>query len=125
MLRKNKDRAKTILERRKRRNRFKLKKSLGNKPRLSVFMSNLHIYAQIIDDIKGITIASASTVDKELKSKLKQTSNKDAASSVGQLVATRAQSLGVVDVVFDRGSHLYHGKVKMLADSAREAGLKF
>lgn len=95
------------------------------RPRLSVFRSGKQIYAQIIDDIKGETLASASTLDKDLKSKLKTGSNKDAATEVGKLVAERAKKAGVSKVVFDRGSYLYHGRVKALADGARDGGLDF
>lgn len=95
------------------------------RPRLSVFRSGKQIYAQIIDDIKGVTLASASTLDKDLKSKLKSGSNKDAATEVGKLVAERAKKAGVSKVVFDRGSYLYHGRVKALADGARDGGLEF
>jgi large subunit ribosomal protein L18 len=83
------------------------------------------MHAQIIDDVKGVTIAAASTIDKELKGKLKSTSNKEAAAAVGKLIAKRALEKKVVEVVFDRGAFLYHGRVKSLAEAAREAGLKF
>ncbi|MFC4389236.1 50S ribosomal protein L18 [Gracilibacillus marinus] len=95
----------------------------AERPRLNVFRSNKHIYAQIIDDINNVTIASASTVDNELK--LESTGNVDAARQVGELVAKRAQEKGIKNVVFDRGGYLYHGRVKSLADAAREAGLEF
>lgn len=94
------------------------------RPRLSIFRSSQHIYAQVIDDASGVTVVSASTLDKELKS-LKSSSNKDAATAVGKLVATRAKAKGVSQVVFDRGGYLYHGRVKALADGAREGGLDF
>ncbi|WP_078415012.1 50S ribosomal protein L18 [Priestia abyssalis] len=93
------------------------------RPRLNVYRSNQHIYAQIIDDVNSVTIASASTMDKELS--LEGTSNVDAAQKVGELVAKRAVEKGVKEVVFDRGGYLYHGRVKALADAAREAGLQF
>ena len=93
------------------------------RPRLNVYRSNQHIYAQIIDDVNSVTIASASTLDKELS--LEGTSNVDAAQKVGELVAKRAVEKGVKEVVFDRGGYLYHGRVKALADAAREAGLQF
>jgi large subunit ribosomal protein L18 len=93
------------------------------RPRLNVYRSNQHIYAQIIDDVNSVTIASASTMDKELS--LEGTSNLDAAQKVGELVAKRAVEKGVKEVVFDRGGYLYHGRVKALADAAREAGLQF
>ena len=94
-------------------------------PRLSVFRSNLHIYAQIIDDKSGNTLVSASTVEKELRGKLEKTSDTEAAKAVGELVAKRAMEKGITEVIFDRGGYLYHGKVAALADAAREAGLKF
>jgi large subunit ribosomal protein L18 len=96
----------------------------SEKPRLSVFRSDKHIYAQIIDDTKGHTLVSASTVDKELSSKLEKTNNVEAAKLVGELVAKRALDKGLNEVVFDRGGYVYHVKVKALADAAREAGLK-
>ncbi|MEO1266305.1 MAG: 50S ribosomal protein L18 [Pseudomonadota bacterium] len=115
----------TTFDRRKDRVRRKLRKSGGLRPRLSVFRSSKQIYAQIIDDEAGRTLADASTIDKDLKSSLKTGADKDAASAVGKLVAERAVKAGVTDVVFDRGGYLYHGRVKALADAAREAGLKF
>jgi large subunit ribosomal protein L18 len=95
----------------------------AERPRLNVFRSNKHIYAQVIDDEKQVTIASASTLDKELN--LESTSNVEAAAKVGELVAKRALEKGIKKVVFDRGGYLYHGRVKALADAAREAGLEF
>lgn len=95
------------------------------RPRLAVFKSNNHIYAQVIDDIAGHTLASASTMEKSIASLLKLTSNKEAAVVVGNAVAKRALEKGITQVVFDRGGYLYHGKVKALADSAREVGLQF
>jgi large subunit ribosomal protein L18 len=95
------------------------------RPRLTVFRSGRHIYAQIIDDAKGATLAAASTLDKDLKTKLKTGADKDAAKQVGLLVAERAKAAGVEAVVFDRGGYLYHGRVKALADGAREGGLQF
>ena len=95
------------------------------KPRLNVFRSNNHIYAQIIDDVNGHTLISASTLDKELKEKLESTHNKEAAKLVGDLVGKRALEKGIDTVVFDRGGYVYHGRIKELADGAREAGLKF
>ena len=92
-------------------------------PRLNVFRSNANIYAQVIDDVKGVTLVSASSIDKELK--LANGSNIEAAKQVGALVAKRALEQGVECVVFDRGGYLYHGRVKALAEAAREAGLKF
>ncbi|MCE2993777.1 MAG: 50S ribosomal protein L18 [Alphaproteobacteria bacterium] len=110
---------------RKQRVRTALKRNSKGKLRLSVYRSNLHIYAQIIDDMKGITIASASTKDSELSKAIKKTSNVDAAKLIGTEVAKRAISKKVKEVVFDRGGYIYHGRVKALADAAREAGLKF
>lgn len=95
------------------------------KPRLNVFRSNSHIYAQIIDDINGHTLAQASTLDNELKAQLDSTHNKEAAKLVGSLVGKRALDKGINEVVFDRGGYIYHGRIKELADGAREAGLKF
>jgi len=95
------------------------------RPRLAVFKSNNHIYAQVIDDIAGHTLVSASTMEKSIASTLKSTSDKEAAVVVGSALAKRAVEKGITQVVFDRGGYLYHGKVKALADSAREAGLQF
>lgn len=95
------------------------------RPRLSVQRSGRQIYAQVIDDVKGITLASASTLDAELKEKIKTGANTDAAQEVGKLVAARAKKAGVSKIVFDRGSYLYHGRVKALADGARAGGLEF
>lgn len=95
------------------------------RPRLNVYRSNNHIYAQIIDDIEGRTLISASTLDKELKEKLSSTHNKEAAKFVGELVGRRALDKGIKEVVFDRGGYIYHGRIKELAEGAREAGLKF
>ncbi|WP_411871305.1 50S ribosomal protein L18 [Vulcanococcus limneticus] len=95
------------------------------RPRLAVFRSNNHIYAQVIDDAAQNTLCSASTVDKELRTSLTLGSNSDASVAVGQLVAKRALAKGIEQVVFDRGGNLYHGRVKALADAAREAGLQF
>ena len=104
--------------RRAQRNRARLKKS--GRARLSVFRSNKNIYAQIIDDVKGVTLASASSQEKG-----KAAGNKDAAAAVGKLIAERAKQAGVSTVVFDRGAYLFHGRVKALADAAREGGLQF
>lgn len=93
------------------------------RPRLNVFRSSKHIYAQLIDDVAGVTLASASSLDKELK--LENGGNIEAARKVGELVAKRAIEKGYKEVVFDRGGYLYHGRVKSLADAAREAGLQF
>lgn len=97
----------------------------AEKPRLSVFRSEKHIYAQLIDDTKGCTILSASTLDPELRQKVTKTYNKEAAKQVGMLIAQRALAKGISQVVFDRGGFKYHGRIKELADAAREVGLKF
>lgn len=95
------------------------------RPRLNVYRSAKHIYAQLIDDVAGVTLASASTVDKELSETISNGSNVEAARKVGELIAKRAEGKGVKNVVFDRGGYLYHGRVQALADAAREAGLEF
>jgi large subunit ribosomal protein L18 len=116
----------TGLQRRKRRVRYSLKQRAGGRARLSVIRSNKQIYAQIIDDTKGITLVSASTLDKDVKAKIKgASSNIEAATLVGIEIAARAKKAKVAEVVFDRGGVIYHGRVKALADAAREAGLKF
>lgn len=104
--------------------RFKLN-GTTEKPRLAVFKSNNHMYAQIIDDTKGQTLVAASTLESEVKGKVEKTSNVDAAKAVGELVGKRAVDKGIETVIFDRGGFVYHGKIKALADAAREAGLKF
>ena len=93
--------------------------------RLSVFRSSKHIYAQIIDDMKGVTLASASSLEKDLRGSLKTGADVDAAKAVGKLVAERGVGKGVKEVVFDRGQYLYHGRIKALAEAAREGGLNF
>ncbi len=98
-------------------------KGTAQRPRLSVFRSNSNIYAQLIDDVNGVTLASASTLDKDLK--LSSTQNKEAARLVGELIGKRANDKNITEVVFDRGGNIYHGRVKELAEGAREAGLKF
>jgi large subunit ribosomal protein L18 len=112
-------------ERRKATVRRKVKAAAGARARLSVFRSSKHIYAQVIDDDKGQTVASASSIEKSMRGNLKTGANKDAAKAVGKLVAERALQKGVKEVVFDRGGYLYHGRIKALADAAREGGLKF
>jgi large subunit ribosomal protein L18 len=107
--------------RRSQRNRTRLRKLANGRPRLSVFRSSKNIYAQVIDDLRGVTLAAASTLEGEGKSG----GDKDAAAAVGKLVAERAIEKGVKDVVFDRGGHIFHGRIKALADAAREAGLNF
>jgi large subunit ribosomal protein L18 len=114
-----------LFDRRKQRVRTSIRKNAVGRPRLSVFRSSLHIYAQIIDDVSGVTVAAASTIDKELKGKLKTGANLDAAKEVGKLIASRAVAKGVKAVVFDRGGYMYHGRIKALADAAREGGLAF
>jgi large subunit ribosomal protein L18 len=121
----NKQKAKRAgLKRRQRRVRAKIF-GTAERPRLSVHRTNAHIYAQVIDDVDSKTIATASTLDPEFKATGKLGSNKEAAELVGKLVAERAMAAGVTMVTFDRGGRLYHGRVKALADGAREAGLKF
>ena len=105
--------------------RQSLRRAANGRARLSVFRSSKHIYAQVIDDASGRTMAAASTLDKDLKGALKKGSDRVAAEAVGKLVAQRALAAGVKDVIFDRGGYLYHGRVKALADAAREAGLSF
>ena len=118
-------RTKVTNARRKQRVRLSLRRSAAGRPRLSVFRSSKHIYAQVIDDLKGETLASASSLEKALREGSKTGANIDAAKAVGKLVAERAVQAGVTKVVFDRGGYLYHGRVKALADAARESGLSF
>ena len=114
---------KNLTQRRAMRNRAKLARVSTNRPRLSVFRSSKHIYAQVIDDARGVTVAAASSLDEGLKAS--SGANVDAASAVGKLVAERAKQAGVTDVVFERGEYSYHGRVKALAEGAREGGLNF
>ena len=114
-----------LYEKRKARVRTALKAAANGKMRLSVFRSSKNIYAQVIDDVKGATVASASTLDKEVRANITKSSDIEAAKYVGKVVAERAVKNGVSEVVFDRGGYAYPGRVKALADSAREAGLKF
>ena len=116
---------KDLAERRKLRQRAKLAARRNDRPRLSVFRSSKHIYAQIIDDTAGRTLAAASSLDKELGGKGKSGATVEAATAVGELLAKRAAKDGLTDVVFDRGAYRFHGRVKALADAAREGGLKF
>lgn len=116
---------KDLQQRRRERLRFQLRRKSGGRPRLSVFRSGKHIYAQVIDDAQGRTLAAASSLDRDLKVNLRTGADKSAASAVGKLVAERAVAAGVTAVVFDRGEYLYHGRVKALADAAREGGLAF
>jgi large subunit ribosomal protein L18 len=111
--------------RRKKSVRRSLKRAAYGRPRLSVFRSSKHIYAQVIDDAKGETLAAASSVEKDVRAGAKTGANVDAAKAVGQRLAERAKEKGVKQVVFDRGGYLYHGRVKALADAAREGGLEF
>ena len=112
-------------ERRKARVRKALKARAFGRPRLSVFRSDKNIYAQIIDDTTGRTLAAASTLEKDVRGSVKNGGNADAAVAVGKLIAERGTKAGVAEVVFDRGSYIYHGRVKALADAAREGGLQF
>ena len=111
--------------RRKRRVRLALRRSGGGRPRLSVFRSSKHIYAQVIDDARGETLASASSLEKEMRAGSNTGADIDAAKAVGKLLAERAVKKGVKEVVFDRGGYLYHGRVKAVADGARAAKLEF
>ena len=113
----------SLFDRRRRRVRTALKSRASGKPRLSVHRSGKHIYAQVIDDAAGTTLASASTLDKDLKGKTGAT--RDGAAAVGKALAERAKKAGVSKVVFDRGGFLFHGRVKALADAARDGGLEF
>jgi large subunit ribosomal protein L18 len=118
----------TVVDRTLRRTakvRRNIRRAAGGRARLSVFRSSKHIYAQVIDDIKGETLASASSLEKTLREGMKTGANADAAKAVGKLLAERAAAKGVKEVVFDRGGYLFHGRVKALADAAREGGLKF
>ena len=114
-----------LFDRRKARVRLAIRKNAGGRPRLSVFRSSKQIYAQVIDDARGVTLASASTLEKSSREGLKTGADKAAAEQIGKLVAQRAVEAGVTEVVFDRGAYMYHGRVKALADGAREGGLKF
>ncbi len=116
---------KTSAERRTARNRRAVKAAAHGRPRLSVHRSSMHIYAQIIDDAKGQTLASASSLEKPLREGGKTGANIEAAKAVGKLVAERALQKGIKEVVFDRGRRLYHGRIRALAEAAREGGLSF
>ncbi len=115
----------TRSEKRSMRVRRALRRVANGRPRLSVFRSSKHIYAQIIDDAQGRTLAAASSLEKDMRGKLKTGADTAAAAEIGKLVAERATKAGVKDVIFDRGSYLFHGRVKALADAAREGGLNF
>jgi large subunit ribosomal protein L18 len=114
-----------LATRRKERLRYQLRQKAHGRPRLSVFRSGKNIHAQVIDDSQGRTLAAASSLDKDLKAALKTGADKGAATAVGKLLAERALAAGVKQVVFDRGAYLYHGRVKALAEAAREGGLDF
>jgi large subunit ribosomal protein L18 len=116
---------KALFTRRQRRTRFALRKAANGRPRLSIFRSGKHIYAQVIDDRKGTTLAAASSLDEGVKGKIKTGADKSAAAEVGKLIAERAVAAGVKEVVFDRGGYAYHGRVAALATAAREGGLSF
>ena len=112
-------------QRRRMRVRGKIANRTNDRPRLSVFRSHQNIYAQVIDDGRGVTVAAASTLEKSLRGELSSRGDKAAAAAVGKLIAERAKQAGIEAVVFDRGSYIYHGRIKALADAAREGGLKF
>jgi len=116
---------KALFARRQRRTRFALRKAANGRPRLSVFRSGKHIYAQVIDDRAGTTLAAASSLDSGLKAKLKNGADKSAAAEVGKLIAERAVAAGIKEVVFDRGGYIFHGRIAALANAAREGGLSF
>ena len=116
---------KALFTRRQRRTRYALRKAANGRPRLSIFRSGKHIYAQVIDDRKGTTLAAASSLDEGVKGKIKTGADKSAAAEVGKLIAERAVAAGVKEVVFDRGGYAYHGCVAALATAAREGGLSF
>lgn len=114
-----------LRQRRRERLRYQLRQKSVGRPRLSVFRSGKHIYAQVIDDTVGRTLAAASSLDASLRDGLRTGADKEAAGAVGKLVAERALAAGVTQVVFDRGSYIYHGRVRALAEAAREGGLSF
>ncbi len=115
----------SLNNKRKQRNRTALKNKSNGRLRLSVFRSSKHIYGQIIDDIRGVTIAAASSLEIDVKKQFKNCGNKEAAATVGKLIAEKAIKKGVKSVVFDRGGYIYHGRIKNLADAARDGGLIF
>src|SRR5271154_7466140 len=117
--------SKALFARRKERVRIQIRKKAVGRIRLSVFRSGKHIYAQLIDDTKGVTLAAASSLDADVKAKVKSTSTVEAAKVVGEFIAKKAKSAKVDAVVFERGGYLFHGRVKALADAARENGLSF
>ena len=117
--------AKTCFIRRSHRVRQNIRRKADRRPRLSVFRSSKHIYAQVIDDRAGSTVATASTLEKDMRAKIGRGTDRNAAGVVGKLIAERAAAKGIREVVFDRGGYMYHGRVKALADAARAGGLKF
>ena len=114
-----------LFTRRKSRVRYKIRRMKVDRLRLSVFRSGRHIYAQVINDAEGKTIAAASSLDGDVRKSVEKGSNRDAAAAVGKLIAERAKGAGVREVIFDRGGYKYHGRVKALAEAAREGGLSF
>ncbi|OFW84022.1 MAG: 50S ribosomal protein L18 [Alphaproteobacteria bacterium GWF2_58_20] len=114
-----------IKKRRELRVRAQLRRNSAGRPRLTVFRSERNISAQVIDDVQGHTVASASTLEKDIRKALKTGADIEAAKAVGKIVAERALAAGITEVVFDRGAYMYHGRVKALAEAAREAGLSF
>lgn len=112
------------LERRRRRVRQAIL-GTAERPRLNVFRSAAHIYAQVIDDVRGATLAAASSLDKSIRTSVKSTGGVEAAKAVGKLIADRAKAVKITAVVFDRGGRMYHGRIKALADASREGGLRF
>ena len=118
-------RSKSLFSRRRMRVRYRISRVGKGRPRLSVFRSSRHIYAQIIDDAQSRTLAAASSLEKDLRAGLKTGADRAAAAAVGKLIAERAKAAGITAVVFDRGGYLFHGRVKALADAAREGGLTF
>lgn len=117
--------AKNLFERRQLRTRHRIGNRSHGRARLSVFRSGRHIYAQVIDDAKGVTVAAASTVEKDVRDRVKNGADVAAATDVGKRIAERALAAGIKEVVFDRGGYRYHGRVKALADAARAGGLSF
>ncbi len=114
-----------LFARRQRRTRYALRQASTGRPRLSVFRSGTHIYAQVIDDRQGVTLAAASTLNQDVRGSLKTGADKGATAEVGKLIAARAVAAGVKEVIFDRGGYTYHGRVAALANAAREGGLSF
>lgn len=120
-----KTRMNELYDRRKERNRTRIRTAAHGRPRLSIHRSSRYIYAQVIDDVKGITVVAASSLEPALRGSLKTGADTKAATEVGKLIAERAKAAGVSEVIFDRGAYLYHGRIKALAEAAREAGLSF